>query len=94
MANVFTNRTTDFDGSGSPITATGSVAFNVTGTLGKAEVKVYVSLDSSTTFNMVSYVEDPSYFIVELPSSGATFYVEMTSAESGTTNANCDYQFM
>lgn len=93
MATVFNNQTSDFDGSGSPVTATGSIAVTITGSLGTAEIKCYVSLDSGVSYAQVTHQENPGYFIIELPSSGAQFYFTLTGAVSGT-DANLDYVFM
>ena len=85
MADIFVDRTTNFDGSASPITATGPIALACTGQFGKATLKIWGNIDSSDP--QVIYQSRTKFMDLLLLPSGADWYAELIGVEAGTVTS-------
>ncbi len=84
MADIFTGRNTDYDGSGSPATATGSIIVTYSGTGGSGPKSLTLMSRSDTasyvaTFNQNKFGRykvnlangDDFYFVAQCPADGS-----------------------
>lgn len=80
MADVFVNRTTNFDGSGTPITATGPIVLSCTGNFGKARLTIFSQIESTDPQPIYESIT-PFTELVLLP-AGADWYAVLEDISS------------
>lgn len=84
MTDHFTDRTTDFDGSGAPVTATGDITIHYSGNTDGAAVTLFAKLSAADDYTPVYRFLQAGWKKISLPAD-ATYYAVMRGAGPATS---------
>ena len=90
MADVFTSQTEDFDGSASPITATGSITLAFNGDVKGAELSIWARVSANADYQVI-YQSKTHFFVPVVLPAGATWYATLTGT---TENTDCNLAYL
>jgi len=83
MADVFTDQTSNFNGSASPITAIGSISLAFDGAVKGAELSILARVSANAQYQVIYQSKVPFFIPIILP-AGATWYATLTGTTSDT----------